>query len=566
MTIKDFKQELNCVFDDNLHTKQWHNIIDWTIIGFIILSTVEVFLTTFNGFSERHQTLLNVVDWITQIFFTIEVTLRIWNADMLDSKYKGIKGRLRYCLSFYGFIDFISTYPFFINLIVPIPYTLFKALRVARLLRIFRYMPSFHLLSNALKSKKDELVVSMQFLVIVTLILSFILFFVEHAVQPDVYDNGWTPILWSFMQYIGDPGGFAEYPPITVVGRIIACVVGILGIAIFAVPAGLIGSGFTEVMEEEKHDAKIKENIERIRRSFKFVQDQHFTKLFYVSNYYPIDNIITRKFIPHDDIIEAVEKSDCLKLCNLAFTINKQDNPLDRIVIVNYVKNKPYGCYINRNSKVTIVCTTGFTEPICSWFGYHIAKLGGFNFISKEIEVNPDDPHTYYNPPYPNDCPNFQMFLDDVNALCEGGWAILPLEAAGPRSRPHQLHFCFNTEKENEEYNDPNSFLKDYDTFEKMYQDMTAVVDSLYGLHTDKNKYYKVSEKTNIARLLKAENTFTLRVEAYTYIQNESRLALVKTIAEIFNKHFESGVEKPIPPEMLKRPKGHDFGMQDYVD
>lgn len=564
--LQNFKQELNRVFDDNLHTKQWHNIVDWTIIAFIVLSTVEIFLTTFNGFSERHQTLLNVIDWITQIFFTIEVTLRIWNADMLNPKYKGFKGRIRYCFSFYGFIDFISTYPFFLNLIVPIPYTLFKAFRVARLLRIFRYMPSFHLLSNALKSKKDELVVSLQFLVIVTLILSFILFFVEHAAQPEVYDNGWTPILWSFMQYIGDPGGFAEYPPITTAGRIIACVVGILGIAIFAVPAGLIGSGFTEVMEEEKKEKKVQDNIERIRHSFKFVQDQHFTKLFYVSNYYPIDTIMTRKFIPYDDIMEAVEKSDCLKLFNLAFAVNKEDNPADRIVVVNYVKNRPYGCCINRNSKVTIVCTTGFTEPICSWFGYHIAKIGGFNFISKEIEVNPDDPHTYYNPPFPNDCPNFQMFLDDLNALCEDGWAILPLEASGPRSRPHQLHFCFNTEKGNEEYNDPNSFLKDYATFENMYQDMTETVGNLYNLKTDKNKYYKVSEKTNIARLLKAQNTFTLRLEAYTYIQNQSRVALATTIADVFNKHFDPNVEKPIPPEMLARPKGHDFGMQDYVN
>ncbi len=41
-----FKQELNRVFDDNLHTKQWHNYVDYTIIGFIVLSTIEVFLST----------------------------------------------------------------------------------------------------------------------------------------------------------------------------------------------------------------------------------------------------------------------------------------------------------------------------------------------------------------------------------------------------------------------------------------------------------------------------------------------------------------------------------------
>ena len=566
MTLQNFKEELNRVFDDNLHTKQWHNIVDYTIIGFIVLSTVEVFLTTFDTINEKYETALYVIDWITQIFFTIEVTLRIWNADMLDPKYKGFWGRVRYCISFYGLIDLLSTYPFYLSFFMPIPYMALKVLRVARLFRVFRYLHSFKLLTSAFRSKKSELLVSMQFLVIITLILSFILFFVEHDAQPEAYDNGWYSVIWAFAQYVGDPGGFGEYPPITVTGQVIAFIIGILGIAMFAVPAGLIGSGFTEVMEEEQKEKKIQGNIERIRHSFKFVQDQHFTKLLYVANYVPVDNVMTRKFIPHDDIMEAVEKSDCFHLFNLAQSANKEDNPLDRIVIVNYVKNRPYGCCINRNSKVTIVCTTGFTEPICTWFGYHIAKIGGFNFISKEIEVNPDEPVTYYNPPYPNECPNFQMFLDDLNALCEDGWAIMPLEATGPRSRPHHLHFCFNTEKGNEEYNDPNSFLKDYETFERMYQDMTETVGCLYNLLTDKNKYYKVSEKTNLARLIKAKNTFTLRVEAYAYVQNQSRLALAKTIADVFNRNFEPDVEKTIPSEMQKRQKGHDYGMQDYVD
>ena len=566
--LQNFKQELNCVFDDNLHTKQWHNIVDWTIIGFIVLSTIEIFLTTFNGFSERHQTLLNVIDWITQIFFTIEVTLRIWNADMLDPKYKGFKGRIRYCFSFYGFIDFISTYPFFLNLIVPIPYTLFKAFRVARLLRIFRYMPSFHLLSSALKSKKDELVVSLQFLVIVTLILAFILFFVEHAAQPEVYDNGWTPILWSFMQYIGDPGGFAEYPPITTVGRIIACLVGILGIAIFAVPAGLIGSGFTEVMEEEKKEQEIQDNIERIRHSFKFEKDQQYTNLFHVSRYKPLNSILTRKFIPENDIIEAVGKSECFHLYNLADSFNRQDNPSDKLVVVNYLKNRPYGCCIDRKSNVTIVYTSGFTEPIGSWYAFHIAKIGGFNFVSKEVEVNPDNPVTYYNITKKGSCPNMQMFLDDIDSMSRGedSWAILLLEATGPSTRPHQLHFCYSPTKHDTTYDNPDIRIRNTELFEQLYQDMAHEMEEKFGYYCDKNEYYIVNSQMNTAQFIKQPNVFTLRFESKLNVLDTRRIYSAKTIADIINRNLEPGVEKPIPPEMLARPKGHDFGMQDYVD
>jgi hypothetical protein len=71
-------------------------------------------------------------------------------------------------------------------------------------------MKAFSILSRAIRSKKQEMLVSLQFLCIVTLILSFILFFVEHEVQPEVYNNGWRSVVWAFAQYIGDPGGFAD--------------------------------------------------------------------------------------------------------------------------------------------------------------------------------------------------------------------------------------------------------------------------------------------------------------------------------------------------------------------
>ena len=87
--IQQFKRELNRVFDDNLHTKQWHNVVDYIIIGLILLSTLEVFLSTYDGIVELYCTWLKVVDYFTTIFFTIEVSLRIWCADLLDYKYKG---------------------------------------------------------------------------------------------------------------------------------------------------------------------------------------------------------------------------------------------------------------------------------------------------------------------------------------------------------------------------------------------------------------------------------------------------------------------------------------------
>ena len=166
MDIQTLKLNLSRVFDDKLRTKQWHNILDYTIIGLIIISTLEVFLSTYSSIVEQYGKWLHFIDYFTTIFFTIEVTLRIWCADLLDPKYKGFMGRVRYCFSFYGLIDILSTYPFYLHFFMPVPYMALKVLRIARLLRVFRYMKAFSILSRAFAAKKNEMVVSLQFLTI----------------------------------------------------------------------------------------------------------------------------------------------------------------------------------------------------------------------------------------------------------------------------------------------------------------------------------------------------------------------------------------------------------------
>lgn len=554
------------VFDDNLHTRQWHNVVDYLIIGLILLSTFEVFLSTFD-LPPQVVEWMYWIDHITLVIFTIEVILRIWVADLSDDKYRGFWGRVRYCFSFYGLIDILSTFPFYVQYLIPIPYSVFKVLRVARLLRIFRYMRSFRLLSKALRSKRQEMMVSLQFLVIVTVILSFILFFFEHAAQPEVYDNGFRSVVWAFAQYIGDPGGFAETPPITLVGRIIACIIGILGIAIFAVPAGLIGAGFTEAMGEENHNEEVRNNIRSIVHTFKFEKDQQHTGLFVVPRYKMINTILTRKHIPFDSILEAVKESDCLHMYDMANAVNSAEHPESNIVVINYKRNRPYGCCIDRGSKVTIVSTSGHSEPVTGWLAYHVAKLGGFNYIAKEEETDVDNPTSYYNISANPSCPNLPLFLDDLQRLCnrEGSWVIPMLGAIGLKSRPTKFHFCYNTKKHDASYDDPASLVKDYATFDKLYNSVSDAMSSQFGYESDKNEWYAVNAQ-NIGHHIKTSNVFTLRVECLVWLFDNRYMSIIAALADKMHEALEPERKVERPAEMVKRPEGHDFGMADYVD
>ena len=139
MTLQLDKLKLNLarVFNDNLHTQQWHNIVDSIIIFIILLSTAEIFISTFD-IDPQLRRILWWVDVITLIFFTIEVALRIWVAPVINPKYNGLKGRIKYCFTFYGALDILSTFPFYLQWIIPLPVSAFKLLRTARVVRFMR--------------------------------------------------------------------------------------------------------------------------------------------------------------------------------------------------------------------------------------------------------------------------------------------------------------------------------------------------------------------------------------------------------------------------------------------
>lgn len=538
--MQKLKQQLARVFDDNLHTRQWHNWVDYIIIGLIVVSTVEVFLSTFDGIAHRFGAWLQVVDLFTTIFFTIEVTLRIWCADLIDDKYKGFWGKVKYCFSFYGLIDILSTYTFYIAFLLPIPYALLKALRIARLMRVFRYMKAFRLLSEAISSKKRELWVSLQFLGIVTLILSFILYFVEHAAQPEVYDNGWTSVVWAFAQYIGDPGGFADQPPITLVGQIIACIVGLLGIAIFAVPAGLVGSAFSDVMDEKRHEESAAEWAEELHNAFESKLDRP-TGLQVVPPYITIPEAQARIWHKEDEILDAVNVSKDMRLINLAVSRPLGEYSDDRLAVELFPLNTSYGCCIDRGSKVTIVAPSNVVDPVIGHFAYHIALLGGFNYLSRE--VGQQKPYrTFFSFDNEEDIPGLPEYMADLRRLTakEDSWAITLLAASGANEPeyPEQLHFEYGGKKGDNSFNSdltPSADLK------RLYNDLSVSLAEQYGIKTANQKYHDTASPRNYYRKIgRPVNGLMLRVAWSIICWDYRHIAIASTMAEILHRELDS--------------------------
>lgn len=561
---QQLKKFVAAALDDDKKTRLDRSV-DLVIISLIVISTIEIFLSTFAGINDKIGGVLKFVDIFTTIVFTIEVTLRIWVAGEIDPKYRGIKGRLKYCFSFYGLIDILATYPFYLGFFFPIPYSALKVLRIVRLLRIFRYMTSFKLLKAAFLSKKAELAVSLQFLCIITLILSFLLFFVENKEQPEVYNNGWRAVVWAFNQYIKDPGGFGNTPPITTIGKLIACAIGILKIAIFAVPAGLIGSGFLQAVNAEKEKENLKTLSEKLHLAFERKLDMH-TGMYLSPISLPFANVQASQGLAEVDIFKVVDISDDFRVVNLATTVPADRMAPDKLAIEHFVLNRPYGCFINRGSKITIVAPSSSIDPAIGYYAYYMAKIGGFNLISRELGVS--RPYrSFYNQTFNGEVPGLQEFMDDVNSVAVGAdsWIItlLPSSGANEPEFPTQFHIEFGGKKGDDTFGGTDLFVKDIAKADNIFRSIEEAMDG-YGMKTDRQRYYDTSSPDIFLRKLENAsmvNGFVLRIAWSVFLWNARKIEIAKTLAQVLKQEIE-GLDLPECPEL----KVKDIGYRNYCD
>ncbi len=550
--MSTLKQKLADAFSDDKKKVSWQQWVEPGVMFCLILNALEIYLSTYDSLVQQYGAWFTAIDIFTTIVFFIEVSLRIWVADLQDDKFRGFIGRIRYCLTPYGLIDVLSVYPSVLCLFTPFSPVIFKSIRVLRLLRIFRFMKAFRLLGNAVANKKQEIFLSFGFLAVITFMLSLVLFFVEHNANPERYTNGMDSIVWAFMQYIGDPGGFGDNPPETFSGRIISCIIGILGIAVFAVPAGLLGSGFVEEMENTKKEKNNKDNVASILLAFQRKRCRH-TDFYTVPIYCSVPQlqVITRLSV--EEILDAIDSTNDLRLANLAQCKSVEDEGVDQLVVEHFVVNRPYGCCINRNSKVTIVETSAFVEVGMGNFAFYLAMMGGFNYISRETgAVRPYQ--SYYTIEDESSVPNLPDFIADLNnmANAEDHFVFYVLAASGSMEPklPTQIHFNYGGEKGDETYNNPNRTLHRTEKFEAFFQGVSKDLKQFLDFETDKQRYYDTSDSDNIMRKLKNAdkvNSITLRIKWPFVCCDLRRYVLAKVLSDNMYRRFVSDEKKTYP-------------------
>jgi len=248
------KMKVHILLHPELGNTKWDKIINGFIITLIILNITAVMLETVPSIHDPHQEFFRIFDLVSVIIFTIEYVLRVWSINH-DHRYRhSIHGRLRYMMSTDGLIDLLAILPFYVHVFVGFDLRVLRIFRLLRFLRLFRltaYMKSARMVKNVFKTRANELKLSLVLILFFIIMASCLLYFAEHRAQPAVFSSIPATIWWPVVT--ATSVGYGDMVPITVLGKTLTGILSLSGLAVFALPAGIITAGFLEEMRKMKN-------------------------------------------------------------------------------------------------------------------------------------------------------------------------------------------------------------------------------------------------------------------------------------------------------------------------
>ena len=224
--------------------------VDVILFVLILLNVVAVILETVKGLQLHFAAAFWAFEVISVGVFTVEYAARIW-ACTADPRYRQpLVGRLRYASSFVGVVDLLAILPFYVTLAFPAAALDLRILRVLRLLRfarvlkLARYSDSIGRMKRVIGARRGDLGVALAAVGIVLVLASSAIYYVEADTQPDVFTSIPAAMWWGISALT--TVGYGDIAPVTPLGKFLGGTIQLLGIAIFALPAGIIAAGYEE--------------------------------------------------------------------------------------------------------------------------------------------------------------------------------------------------------------------------------------------------------------------------------------------------------------------------------
>ena len=220
------------------------------VIALILLNVVAVIVGSYAPIAQLIATELHWFKVGSIAIFTLEIAVRVWLCtDDPHGHYRNpVTGRLRYLVSPQTLIDIAAIVPFFLGVALDLRFL--RAFRLMRALRLTVYGAAVESLAAVFYNERRSLFGAFVVMMLLLIVASSLVYFVERGAQPEAFASIPRAMWWGLATLT--TVGYGDVTPITTLGRLFGGIVTILGVGMFALPAGILASGYARELRRRE--------------------------------------------------------------------------------------------------------------------------------------------------------------------------------------------------------------------------------------------------------------------------------------------------------------------------
>ncbi len=187
-----------------------------------------------------------LIELLTGFIFLTDYCVRVYTADF-KMGYKSIKAYIVYVLTPLAIMDLLAIIPV-ITLFIPVSgfIRLLKLFRFFRVFKLIRYSKTMIVIANVIRKVKSQLLA----VLILILIYIFVSAMLVFQMEQEIFDSFLDALYWATISITTI--GYGDISPVTPVGRIITMISALVGMAIIALPTGIITAAYMNEINKKK--------------------------------------------------------------------------------------------------------------------------------------------------------------------------------------------------------------------------------------------------------------------------------------------------------------------------
>ena len=259
---RTFRQKIHALVYDSAYGGRLKDFFNVFINVWVLISVLAVVMETVASVSYLISIEFVILDTIAVAIFSVEYMMRIYSAVEEPGHRNPLTGRIKQFTNPSTLIDFLAILPFFLEVLLHhvLDLRFLRIFRLARLLKLTRGSDATGTLFKVIKREWPVMSAAAFVMILLIVLTASLGYLVEHAAQPEKFENIPTAIYWAVITLASV--GYGDISPITPIGRAITVVMSLVGIGIFAIPAGLLASAFSDQLHKERE--ALKANILRM--------------------------------------------------------------------------------------------------------------------------------------------------------------------------------------------------------------------------------------------------------------------------------------------------------------